>query len=64
MNDRLKNILLGFSALTALALGGAAIAGGRLRQRLRGQQRRGDDAEQRPAAGPRTTAVGRDTAER
>jgi uncharacterized membrane protein YkoI len=27
MNDRLKNILLGVSALTALALGGAAIAG-------------------------------------
>jgi uncharacterized membrane protein YkoI len=27
MNDRLKNILLGVSALAALALGGAAIAG-------------------------------------
>jgi len=27
MNDKLKNILLGVSALTALALGGAAIAG-------------------------------------
>ena len=27
MNDRLKNILLGVSAITALALGGAAIAG-------------------------------------
>jgi hypothetical protein len=64
MNDRLKNILLGFSALTALALGGAAIAGAASGNGSAGNSAAATTQSNAPPQGPRTTAVGRDTAER
>ena len=62
MNDKVKNVVLGISALTALALGGSAIAGAAPGNNANNSS--STTAAPSRTARPAAATVGRDTAER